>query len=56
MAEECEGSEHLILLLKSVVGSTVDKELMSLQELWLDGQAHIFLTAGVSKSDFHSKV
>lgn len=42
MAEECEGSERLILLLKSVVRSTAHKELMSLHELRQEGQAHIF--------------
>lgn len=43
MAEECEGSEHLILLLTSVVASTAEKELMSLHELQQESQAPIFL-------------
>lgn len=43
MAEECEGSEHLILLLTSVVASTAEKELMSLHELQQESQAYIFL-------------
>lgn len=37
MAEEYEGSEHLILLQKSVVASIAEKEFMSLDELYQEG-------------------
>lgn len=54
MAEECGGSEGLILPLTSVA-STAEQELMSLHGLQQEVQAHICLTAELSKSDFHSK-
>lgn len=54
MAEECGGSEGLILLLTSVA-STAEQELMSLCGCQQEYQAHICLTTDLSKSDFHSK-